>query len=122
VLGNPVNFVDPLGLFWADMSNAGDFTFPCSSCGANGGQRFPNGYFGNWSFEESCQRHDECYSFSNAKKSQCDNNFLDHMKWQCKNIKDPALKQMCLNQASAYYFAVDRFGTSAFNNAKDGVK
>jgi RHS repeat-associated protein len=99
VLGNPVGFIDPMGL-WNDPllsgkgvpaamggdgkgSSAGQGYGPFSGiCGAKGTKE------ARWIpdvFPNSCKKHDECYSNCSKTKLECDLDLADPYGWALRN-------------------------------------
>jgi RHS repeat-associated protein len=118
---NPVNFVDPLGLYCGSGWN--EYLVPDKPCG--------------YDFSNCCKKHDECYGCEGEKagktKQQCDNEFYGCMKNVCSsssytsqnlyasdefwNIEPQSLGD-CQRAAKDYYWAVTKYGNKAFKKAR----
>lgn len=114
----PLSHTDPLGL----QSRGGQEDLKTSSCGAEGGLRFPNAGVG-YSFEQACQNHDRCYATCGTPKAQCELEFFSDMSRECTRIPwflaiFGNAGRSCQNMARMYGGAVTLGGHEAYNEAQ----
>ncbi|MBI4764608.1 MAG: carboxypeptidase regulatory-like domain-containing protein [Deltaproteobacteria bacterium] len=103
VLNDPVNWVDPVGLF----------------CGSGITEYFvPDSWWGQYNFSNSCKKHDNCYSTCGKKKQECDKDFLRDMLQECSKLSG-YWRQDCSATSNIYYHAVDIFGSPAYQSAQN---
>lgn len=112
-----------------------------NGCGPQGGQGYPDSFFGTASFLGCCNDHDTCYGTcskeSNAKNA-CDATMLGCMNGSCDAAYPPNFVSIpvigmvdtnkikrgtCRSQSSAYFAGVQtqRWGVPAYNSAQRGA-
>ena len=100
---------------------------PISSCGSTWYQRTGLQVQEAWqanatgtSFESVCLGHDACYANRDCKisKQYCDEQLLREATDVCRAGSDPIARTKCTAAANVFYQAVNRFGDSAFANAR----
>jgi RHS repeat-associated protein len=103
--GDPVNWVDPEGLF----------------CGSGITEYFvPDSWWGKYDINNACEKHDSCYGTCGKKKSECDDNFKSDMLQECAKLKG-YWRRDCNATASVYYMAVDILGGPAYRSAQNNL-
>jgi len=99
--GSPLMRVDPSGL----------------KCGSGWSDWVvPDSWWGLFSFESACDKHDKCYDRCGSTKCQCDNDFKNNLLSACKGLTGTA-KTHCESMATSYYTAVKNLGQSAYDDA-----
>lgn len=91
---------------------------PIGFCGSGWNERLvPDLWpFGGFDMATPCKNHDECYSKCNARKAQCDWDFLRDMEDVCSSLPSGSIvKRHSVAVAFRYYGAVDSFGQGAFD-------
>lgn len=91
----------------------------CRTCGPNSMQGplkylIPQGASGA-DFRLACTAHDDCYAFGWARRSECDQEFLNSMLCQCQNSRNP---RRCSRVAKIMYRSVRRFGGKPYEAAR----
>lgn len=112
-----------------------------NGCGPQGGQGYPDSFFGTASFLGCCNQHDTCYGTCNrdaSAKNGCDAAMLTCMNGSCDAAYPPTFVDLpvigrvdtnkikrgtCRSQSSAYYAGVQtqRWGVPAYNSAQRGA-
>lgn len=111
VVANPLLLVDPTGLAWGGMNQAGYMRkrppAPKSVCGT--------GYFRGpeFAFRQACINHDQCYDTCGATQHECDATFCQQVRASCL----PG-DYGCQAAATTYCFLVLVFGGSAYYSAQ----
>jgi len=114
VSNNPINLIDPYGLF--------------GRCGPGfwGGIFIPDSY-GKADFTAACRHHDRCYEGKTepncrASKNKCDLSFHQNLYNECKRAYggDRAALRACKRRADIYAYVVMADGQSAFDRARAG--
>ena len=92
-----------------------------NGCGADGGFKVPDSFFGVVSFEGCCNAHDKCYGTCGQTKYKCDLGLGACMASRCmaKLWWSPSLLGLCVKQAEIYTAAVLGFGGDPFDAAQD---
>ena len=117
--GNPLSMTDPLGLMGQGSGgNARPFRKP-ECCGAGLNEPFvPNNPLG-FPFLPACKVHDGCYADPNGgTRQRCDETFRNTMIEACSRFPR-GQRATCESLADTYHEAVDRYGQSAFDRARN---
>ncbi|MFO0896673.1 MAG: hypothetical protein U0836_04510 [Pirellulales bacterium] len=78
--------------------------------------------FGDADFTPACEAHDSCYETCGREKSDCDSQFLGHLRDACRNgysgwWQAPG-REACNVVAETYALAVRRLGGDAYRAAQ----
>lgn len=106
---------------------------PClgNGCGAEGGQAFPDSFFGGASFLGCCNGHDCCWGKCKEDRNACDMQLLACLQLSCDTAYPPLIRNLpvlgnvdvnkikrgsCRSTASAYFAGVqsERWGTPSY--------
>lgn len=140
-INNPVNAVDPSGLFtaWQCAHVPGKFCIipnpdyrpTVNGCGKQGSWFKPPDRIFQADFRPCCDNHDRCYgtcqlskygccdkpSYPHGSKEHCDDDFLSCMEHVCRTVYRGSKMALCLKAANGYFKAVQNSGIGAY---KDG--
>ncbi|KAI3425863.1 hypothetical protein D9Q98_007836 [Chlorella vulgaris] len=88
----------------------------------------PDQWPGGVDFSAACDQHDTCYAMPRSDKAECDQQFLDSMRQECKRalgcVDLPLLGEQCGDNpaqaacnalAQSYYAAVDSLAGGSFD-------
>jgi len=106
--GNPIRFIDILGLA-CGPGLLGTIAAPLTDT------------IGGNDFTEACEGHDDCYAECGKSKSECDTDFRDAMISSCTAAIQGSLVIVstgCTGAAGLYYNLVKNEGQSSYDNAQ----
>ncbi|WP_337958596.1 RHS repeat-associated core domain-containing protein, partial [Candidatus Accumulibacter vicinus] len=111
--GNPLSWIDPLGL-----EASGPYDPTKTYCGSGSNEAIIPDWIYGMNISRACYNHDVCYEQCGKSKQQCDSELRKDIEDICAKGPSGSIRAECNRMARQYERAVQAYGGDAYAQAQ----